>query len=298
MMNSTAGSPNPSFEGSSGSGGGKSLKRKTYSPISPSSDTQPKSKFRLDATDEDLSTILSGETIDLQKGMKILIKLQLESNQTTERLIKRLDVLTAWLENIDEAIVDIESRVTDIEEKLKCLPAPSQDEVSNFPKPPNFEYENMQRKLCELEDRSRRNNIVISGLVEVGSESWEDSEKQVVELCSSKLGIVDIPIERAHRLGRKMPNKNRPIICKLLNFKDKELIKRNGFKLKGTNIFINDDFSQRTRTARYHLRNFMKEMKSKGAVSAKLNYDKLFIDGKLYVYNFETSRVVESVSSV
>lgn len=297
-MSTSVSSPNPNSEGLSGSESSKGLKRKTYSPISPSSDTQPKSKPRLDASAEDLSAILQGDTIDLQKGMKIIIKLQLESNQTINRLVGRIDNLTTWLENIDEAIVDIESRVTDIEEKLKCQRIPAQSQVSNAPNTLIPEYENMQRKLCELEDRSRRNNIVISGLVEQGSESWEDSEKQVIELCKSKLDIVDVSIERAHRLGKKMPNKTRPIICKLLNFKDKELIKQYGYKLKGTNIFINDDFSQRTRTARYHLRNFLKERKIQGAVTTKLNYDKLFIDGKLYVYSFESSTVVESVSPV
>ncbi|KAG8190692.1 hypothetical protein JTE90_004196 [Oedothorax gibbosus] len=159
------------------------------------------------------------------------------------------------------------------------------------------DYATTQRKLTELEDRSRRNNIVITGLKEEGSESWEVSEKQVVDLCKSKLNISDISTERAHRLGRMSANRSRPIICKLLNFKNKERIKRNGYILKGTNIFINDDFSQRTNTARFYLRKFSKEMKGKGAVSTKLAYDKLVIDGKQYTYNFESSSVIEVPSA-
>ncbi|KAG8190693.1 hypothetical protein JTE90_004197 [Oedothorax gibbosus] len=73
-------------------------KRKTYSPIS-AMDVQAKSKFKPDTASEDLISFLSDENIDLQKGMKLLIKLQLESNNTVNRLIEIIDNLTVWLSN-------------------------------------------------------------------------------------------------------------------------------------------------------------------------------------------------------
>lgn len=268
----------------------KSTKRKTFSPFSPELDSQPRSKFRFETSSEDISAILSEENIDLQKGIRLLINLQLESNNNANKMMERIDKLTSWIENIDDAMVDMESRIQEVENKLSNPPSSVRTEVLVNPL-----IGDLTRKITELEDRSRRNNIVIAGLEEIGSGTWEEVEEQVIELCRSKLSVTDISIERAHRIGRKNQNKPRPIVCKLLNYKDKERIKRNGYKLKGTNIFINDDFSNSTRTARYHLRAFMKDKKANGAASTRLNYDKLYIDNKTYIYNFETSSVVESL---
>ena len=45
---------------------------------------------------------------------------------------------------------------------------------------------------------------------------------------------------------KNQPSQPRIIIFRLLNFKDKENILKNCRKLKGTNIFVNEDFSQET----------------------------------------------------
>ncbi|KAG8180720.1 hypothetical protein JTE90_004679 [Oedothorax gibbosus] len=65
--------PNSASQKSSSKG-----KCKTYSPIS-AMDVQAKSKFKPDIATEHLTSFLSDENINLQKGMKLLIKLQLES---------------------------------------------------------------------------------------------------------------------------------------------------------------------------------------------------------------------------
>ena len=55
-----------------------------------------------------------------------------------------------------------------------------------------------------------------------------------------------IQIERAHHSKRSKSNNNsekpRAIVCKLLDYKQKEEILRNTKKLKRINIFINQDF--------------------------------------------------------
>ena len=54
-----------------------------------------------------------------------------------------------------------------------------------------------------------------------------------------RLDIENVEIESAHRAGRKSRNKPRTVVCKLLRFKD---ILRKTKLLKGTNIFINEDY--------------------------------------------------------
>ena len=47
----------------------------------------------------------------------------------------------------------------------------------------------MSEKLIELEDRSRRNNLRIDGLIEKTNENWNDCEKKVQEVLRHKLSI-------------------------------------------------------------------------------------------------------------
>ena len=61
-------------------------------------------------------------------------------------------------------------------------------------------------------------------------------------MLKERLDIENVQIERAHRAGRKNRNKLQTIICKLLRFKDKQNILKKANLLKGTNIFINEDY--------------------------------------------------------
>ena len=61
-------------------------------------------------------------------------------------------------------------------------------------------------------------------------------------MLKERLDIENVEIERAHRAGRKSRNKPRTIVCKLLRFNDKQNILRKAKLLKGTKIFINEDY--------------------------------------------------------
>lgn len=268
----------------------KSVKRKTFSPeIDNSTDTPRKQRALFGNTDEvnELAGKLLNEDIDLQQGMRLLIKLQLETNEKINNFFQHLDKINQWLQNLDEAVVDMEDRICSLEK--------AQVEEKSTSDLENIKRENvvLKQKLIELEDRSRRNNIVISGVAENGLETWEQTEKQVADLCAEKLEIKDLVIERAHRIGKRNSEKPRMIVCKLLSFKDKERIKSNGYKLKDTGIFVNDDYSEQTRKARFHLRSFARDMKSKGATSVKMNYNTISVDSKLYCYDFVSNSVTE-----
>ena len=113
-----------------------------------------------------------------------------------------------------------------------------------------LDSEYVHNQLIDLEYRSRKNNLRIDGIEEKVKESWKDCEADVEKLFREKLDIEDkIIIERAHRV-KKMKNskKDQPriIICRLLNFKDKENTLKNCRKLKGINIFAIEDFFQET----------------------------------------------------
>ncbi|XP_065672203.1 uncharacterized protein LOC136090027 [Hydra vulgaris] len=99
----------------------------------------------------------------------------------------------------------------------------------------NDKDNDVKDKLAELEDRSRRNNLRFNGVEESEHESWEDSERKIQEILKSKFGFTnDLEIERAHRIGRneKRVKKNRTIIVKFLNYKERNAVFEKFIKLK------------------------------------------------------------------
>ena len=140
--------------------------------------------------------------------------------------------------------------------------------------------EYVTNKFINLEDRSRRNNLRIDGISESRNETWEECEEEIRKVLNEKLGVKNIQIERAHRAKRSKSNNNsgkpRTIVCKLLNYKEKEEIVINTKKLKGSNIFINADFCHETMQYRKKLWEEVKNLQSQGKI-VYLNYQSIVV---------------------
>lgn len=140
----------------------------------------------------------------------------------------------------------------------------------------NKDTRELQRKLIDLEDRCRRSNLRIDGIEESDGERWSDCENKVKELFSQNLQVHGVEIERVHRVGEKKQDRHRTIVMKLLKYKDKERIMKNVKKLKGTEIYINEDFSAETLQKRKELWKKVKQFRDEGKY-AVLNYDKIYV---------------------
>ncbi|XP_049516930.1 uncharacterized protein LOC125942697 [Dermacentor silvarum] len=141
----------------------------------------------------------------------------------------------------------------------------------------------------DMENRSRRNNLIFFGFQDAATETWQDSETKVLDFCKEKLNvsISADSVERAHRLGRYTSTKKRPIIVKFLSFKDKQRILLVASRLKGTNFAISEDYSNKVRQERQKLIHFAK---NKGG-DFRLQYNKLRIGKETFIYNAETDNV-------
>ncbi|KAL7383189.1 hypothetical protein ABVT39_006110 [Epinephelus coioides] len=145
-------------------------------------------------------------------------------------------------------------------------------------------------KLCEnlkviidkqeyLEGQSRRNNIVIDGIPEAPVESWVDSKEKVKDIIKQKLQLQrEIEVERAHRTGKPIADRDRPrsIVVKFLRFKDKAAVMQRAKNLKGTKIFINEDYTDAVRLKRKELMPKLKAARERGDI-AYLRHDRLII---------------------
>ena len=79
------------------------------------------------------------------------------------------------------------------------------------------------KKLIELEDRSRRNNLRFDGLTEDPNETWDDCEQKVQDVLLNNLNIEgNIEIDQCHRFGKRKGSRPRTIFCRFLGFKDKQ----------------------------------------------------------------------------
>lgn len=134
-----------------------------------------------------------------------------------------------------------------------------------------------------LENQSRRNNLRIDGIKENPMETWSQTEAKVRDLIKTSLSLdpTKIEIERAHRTGRSQDTENqgqrpRTVVVKFMRFKDREDIRNSSKKLKGSGVFISEDFSTRVIQARKELWPKVKAEREKGNY-AYLSYDKIVV---------------------
>ena len=129
---------------------------------------------------------------------------------------------------IEEKVKNLHKKISDLSEEIKIHKKSNQEKV---------DFGLIRDKIIrDVEDRSRRNNLRIDEIIEEKEETWEESEKKVLSLFKRKLKLENIKIERAHRMGIHTNGKQRTIIIKLLNYKDKVEIMKNAKNLKNTGV--------------------------------------------------------------
>ena len=97
---------------------------------------------------------------------------------------------------------DLKERVNNVEENM-CKVKEDLKEIYEYQIDPDYVNDSLadiRNKLTELEDRSRRNNIRIDGIVEEPEEAREECERKVHRLLSKELDINDVIIEHSHKV--------------------------------------------------------------------------------------------------
>ena len=96
----------------------------------------------------------------------------------------------------------------------------------------------------DLQQYSRRTNILIHGIKEEKEESTDDL---VLNVVNDSLEIADITVKdisRSHRLGKKKDGKTRPIIARFTSYRSKQAIYKTKRKLKGKGIVITENLTK------------------------------------------------------
>ena len=183
------------------------------------------------------------------------------------------------LEFAHKSIVTLTERADALQKTLSTLT----ESVYELTQAVNVEKE----RATKLESHSRRNNLIFYNVPEERQESSATTETLQYTFLERNVNmeeeINEIPIERAHRLGKPVreDKKPRPIIAKFSFHKDKERILSNARALAGSNYGISQDFPREIVEIRKGLIKAMKETKKEGH-DTKLVYDKLYINGRRY----------------
>ena len=181
--------------------------------------------------------------------------MQLISGNTTLTNQRLTEIIADLKESLEFTQEETEGKFSKLNEKITSMKRnlfslKKDIEVTQTTKPSwAIEIEN---KLVNLEDRSRKNNLRMNGIKEGKNETWEECEERVNCFLKEKLDMDtgEIWIERAHRVGEKKRGQERQIFVQFISYKNKLDVLRNCDKLKGTNFSIFEDFSKETTSIR------------------------------------------------
>ena len=218
-----------------------------------------------------LVNIVSQNTTPLQTSLDKLTMEIKDNNDRLNNIMKETDDLKLSIEtyeNItDDKLKDTENSIDKIKETFKR-------EIEKLKK----DNDDNNNKLRILEDRSRRDNLRFDGIEEWEEESWADTEQNLKDTLSNILGIQNVKIERAHRVGDKKRSPCRTIVAKLSSFKMKERILAEAKKMKPKGIQIYEDFSKATVEIRKKNWEKVRELRVQNK-HAILVYDKTYTTG-------------------
>ena len=141
----------------------------------------------------------------------------------------------------------------------------------------------MKADILDLKSRSMRDNLLFFNIQESQD---EDCAAIVKNFCKEKLHIENaetIRLDRAHRIGKKQPNKTRPIVVKFNFHQDKENVRKQAKQLKGTNFGISEQFPREINEKRKILFQKKREILSRNP-AARINIvvDKMYVNDILY----------------
>uniref|UniRef100_A0A3Q4GJ23 L1 transposable element RRM domain-containing protein n=1 Tax=Neolamprologus brichardi TaxID=32507 RepID=A0A3Q4GJ23_NEOBR len=191
--------------------------------------------------------------------------------------------------SLERKLIEAETRIAEAE----TLNAAMKDALTKVME----SYKSIQRKMTDLEGRTRRNNIRLYGLPE-GAEG--DSIPQFVEdLRKKALSLphdISLRIQRAHRALTGKPGQNAPARSIILNFQEyirkEDILKRawaGKVVYKGQHILFDHDYATEVAQKRWEYGSIKRASKEQG-VRFQTPLDKIRIHWDMGVRTYGSAR--------
>ena len=127
--------------------------------------------------------------------------------------------------------------------------------------------EDVEEKVRQLEDQCRKNNLRIEGVNEIENKNHEQTQKKVESNLTENMGL-NIKLESANKAKGHKNNRNpRTIIARFNNFRDRQKCMISAPKLKGTNIYVNEDVSKKTLEKKMSQLDTLREKRKQGFIA-------------------------------
>ena len=191
------------------------------------------------------------------------------------------DIKKKLSDSIGEVKKDVTVEVKKLEDRIIVLEREKEVQGRTIKK--------LQASLTDLESYTRRDNLLIDGILESPN---EDPRKKVLSVFADILeipGANSMQLSRVHRLGTPnhlMPHSSkrpRTIIIRFQFFPDREAVWKARFNLKGKGIYISEDFPNSVKQNRKVLVPCFKEAKKDvGIKKCYLKGDRLTLDDRTY----------------
>jgi hypothetical protein len=141
----------------------------------------------------------------------------------------------------------------------------------------------LETRLNNLEDYGRRENLIFDGIAEKRKETYIDTAREIYKILEyMKLPHYEkIKLDACHRFGRPDHNGSRRIIVRFNWRFDRTRIWENRSSLKGTGVYISEDFSAQTEQSRQKLLPAMKAARAQNA-KAHIKGKTLIVDGEKF----------------
>lgn len=213
------------------------------------------------------------EVVDMKKEMNAFIDVIKEMRR--ERDEKENKWAKEKLE-MRNKIGELENKVGQLENKVGQLG----DSASNLPDATiKYQLKRVDRMLESQEKKDKINNIVIKG-AQIGTENVKE---QIERFLDAKLGVKRKVLWAAHRGSSNY----QIIVARLENLEAKKEVFENKHKLRGSDIFIEQDQTRAEREIQRKVIIAAKEERKKGK-EVKIGYHKLRVDGNWLRWPQET----------
>lgn len=253
---------------------GPSVARANNSEASQASDTSPAkdiSPAKSPDTQKHPSTSLDPEDIiraikDLKDDLKgDNESLRQELSHVGQEIKSKLESFTAEMQDLSDRVGEAETRVAQVEEWA----AEATEALCSCLE----QQKTLQRKLTDLESRSRRNNIRIFGVTE--GEEGNSMPKFIEKLLRDELPLpqdLELKIQRAHRSPAFKPKSEappRPIIINFQEYTTKEMVlseawKRGKIQRSNRILYFDHDYATEVVKKRKEYNGIKKVLKDKG----------------------------------
>lgn len=248
------------------------------SPISKTNQTNHKSKKN--KTDK-----LEKESEKTELDLNDIWTLMNEIKQSLSLKLDQVETKVNNLENIiDGKLEEVKSQmIVIIKKEVKEQGVKIEEEINHSF---SFLEDQLKGKMAQmetvnndLEQYTRKNSIRLFGI----KEDVLNIEEAAIEIFNTNLdtAIKQDDIEIIHRVGKKIPDKPRPVIIKFVSHKKKVEIMRSKKALKGSEFFIIEDLTQQNSKLMRELNILRKSGKIKstwsidGKIKIKLNNDSI-----------------------